>query len=368
MASSTHKQLPNLGGATAAPPPTPSTQTNLLSTSDAADVLSNLLHRLPPTLSALPTRASSRAISPPIISLSDQNHTDILSSSSQLGFFQLTNHFIPPQLAFSAESDSLSLFNLSRDQKELFFPKNWPLGYDGDDDGDGIGESFCLDSSCSADSTELNISYLREFTREMEKVGLDVIESLCNAVGFENPFREDPTRACSLMWISEGGSKGSKPGMPNQVYPYIIGLQYQIRCRKYSLLADSGWVSVSPQVDSVLVTVGDIAQVWSNGKLKKVRGKAVAMSSLEDEKNSRTITISLLLSLPTDNTVSPLLPRAVVPGIGNQKNDDEEEVEKPTDNSTTEKPMFNSFAFEDYAWRVYHERVLFKDPLHRYRI
>jgi hypothetical protein len=42
-------------------------------------------------------------------------------------------------------------------------------------------------------------------------------------------------------------------------YPYIVGLHYQIRNHKYSLPADSGWVSVSPQVDAVMVTLGDIA-------------------------------------------------------------------------------------------------------------
>jgi hypothetical protein len=268
MASSTHKQqqqLPNMYGATAAPPPTPSTQpTNLLSTSDAADALSRLLHRLPsPTLS-LPTRRSPPATCPPVVSLSgDQNPSTTILDALQLGFFQVTNHTIPSQLAGSAESDSFALFDLSRDKKESYFPKNWPLGYEGgdDEDGDGLGESFRLDSSCSTESsTELSLDSLREFTRALEKLGLRIIELLSSAVGFENPVGEDPSRFCSLMWISEG-VPGNKPVLSGGFYPYIVGLHYQIRSQKYSLLADSGWVSVSPQVDSVLVTLGDIAHV-----------------------------------------------------------------------------------------------------------
>lgn len=257
-----HHQLADMyGGATSAPPPTPSAQPrDLVSTSDA---LSRLLL---PTLS-LPTRRSQSqtvsAASPPIISFSDPTTSGFLgelrSSSSQLGFFQLTHHCVPPELVNSAESEALSIFDLPRDQKESCFPMKWPLGYD-DDDGDGLAESLCLDASCSSKSTELSLASLREFTRVMENMGLEIVESLSNSVGFENPLGKDPTRFCSFMWISEG-LQGNKLVMPGGFYPYIVGLQYQIRSQKYSLLADSGWVSVLPQVDSVMVTIGDIAQV-----------------------------------------------------------------------------------------------------------
>ncbi|KAK9282834.1 hypothetical protein L1049_011057 [Liquidambar formosana] len=374
MAFSTHEHphLPNLYGATAAPPPTPSTQPNPLSTSAAADTLSRLLHRLPPTLS-LPTRLSSPTtpMCAPLISLSDLSSAllkNLRSSSSQPGFLQLTNHTIPSQLALSAESDSLSLFNLSRDQKSQYFPRNWPLGFDAaddDDDDDDVTESFCVDTSCSTESTELALTHLREFTRAMEKLGLEVVEKLSCAVGFENPFRDDPTRFCSLMWISEGSPGNDKPDMSSRFYPYVVGLQYQIRCQKYSVLADSGWVSVLPDIDSVMVTFGDIAQVWSNGKLKKVRGRPVA--NMGDGNNSRCISMSLLVTLPADSTVSPLLPRAVV---GGNEDDEVNKDEREIDDSTRkrEERLFNSFAFEDYAWRVYHERLHLKDPLDRYRV
>lgn len=266
MASSTHKQqqqLPNMYGATAAPPPTPSTQSNnLLSTSDAADALSRLLHRLPPTLS-LPTRRSPASTCLPAVSLSDQNPDLLDDLLSHSGFFQLTSHSVPAELARSAESESLALFDLPDDKKESYFPKNWPLGYEGDhdEDGDGLGESFRLDSSCSTESsTELSLDSLLEFASALEKVGLRIIRLLSDAAGFENPVEEDPTRFSSLMWISKGLA-GNKPVSPGGFYPYILCLQYQIRYRKHSLLSDSGWATVTPQVDSLMVTLGDIAHV-----------------------------------------------------------------------------------------------------------
>lgn len=215
MASSAQKQqqqLPNIyrGGATAAPPPTPSTisSTHLTTSSAAADALSRLLHRLPPTLS-LPVR-STRSISAtsllPLISLTDQKPNDnLLSPSSLPGYFQLTDHNISSQLAQSAKSEALTLFELERDQKESCFPKNWPLGYEADEDDDveESGESFCLDSACSTESTELGLTSLCELTRAIEKVGLKVIQMLASSAQFENPLADDdPTRFCSLMWIT----------------------------------------------------------------------------------------------------------------------------------------------------------------------
>lgn len=155
----------------------------------------------------------------------------------------------------------MSLFGLSPEQKESHnIQKEWPLGYE--DDGDG--ESFCLDSLCSTEFT-LDLSPLRRFAREMEGVGLRVIESMSTSVGFKNPFKEDPTRVCSLLWISKRTTNG-KDSMEHVsssgFYPFVVGLHYQLSSgQKYSLLTDSGRVSVLPDLDSVMVTVGDIAQV-----------------------------------------------------------------------------------------------------------
>ncbi|XWS65835.1 hypothetical protein CRYUN_Cryun05aG0147700 [Craigia yunnanensis] len=348
MASSTHKQqqqhLPNLYGATAAPPPTPSAQSNnhLVTSSAAADALSKLLYRLPPTLS-LPTRRSSPSTtSPPTLSFSDPNLNHLLlSSASKLGFFQLTSHGISSKLANSAETESLSLLELTRDQKESCFPKNWPLGFDADDEEeeeDGKGESFCLDAACSTESTDLSLSSQREFTRALEKLGLKIIDTLANAVGFENPIGEDPTRFCSLMWISEGAKN--------------------IPCRRIRV---GFWFH--PKFDSIMVTLSDIAQVWSNGKLRKVRGRPVAC--LCDGNNSHCISMSLLLTLPIDSRVTPLLPKVIDDDIGIG---DDDESQACGNKEHKEKRLFNSFSFEDYAWRVHHECYLFKDPLDRYRI
>ncbi|GAA0152998.1 oxygenase [Lithospermum erythrorhizon] len=394
---------------TAAPPPTPSTQPTQTSNSDEATValLSSLLHRLPPSLSlSLPSRfgASSSTtsdvnesgsseynitrsnkqfiesdnysvvssttmtiVSPPSISLDELSSS--LLSYTQLGFFQLTNHSIPSELASSAESNALSLFDLPQNNKTMFFPQNWPFGYDENQEF----ESFILDSNCSTKSTEIDLVHLKHFTKKMEELGLEVLEGLVNAIGFKNPVDSDLSRVCSQMWISNSiCNNNNKEDYSGRVYPYVIGLHYQIRRQHYSMLTESGRVYVSPLVESVLVTLGDITQVWSNGKLKKIRGWPTPI--VGDNYNivgSQLITMSLLITLPVSSMVSPLRTSKlnnIEPSINNHENilssKNSQEEEKVED----DKWEFNTFHFEDYAWRVFHERILDKDPLDRYRV
>lgn len=108
-------------------------------------------------------------------------------------------------------------------------------------------------SSFSSESDALKLSSLRGLTREMEKVGLAVVKLAASAVGFDNP-----TGICSYMWLNNGCGDDDVSG---GLYPFVVGLQYQIRQQRYSLQTDSGQVMVSAGVDSVLVTIGDIAQV-----------------------------------------------------------------------------------------------------------
>lgn len=102
-------------------------------------------------------------------------------------------------------------------------------------------------------------------------------------------------------------------------------------------------------------------QVWSNGKVKKVSGRPFPSSSsnISDENpNSHCITMSLLITLPVESTVSPLLPGLIG---GDEEDDDDINIDRG------ERRLFNSLGFEDYAWRQYHQHHSFKDSLLQYR-
>ncbi|ANM63632.1 2-oxoglutarate (2OG) and Fe(II)-dependent oxygenase superfamily protein [Arabidopsis thaliana] len=308
-----HQPLIKHGGATAAPPPTPScSHLNTTSKSETAvDALSSLFHRLPPLLS-LPNRRSIPSL--PMVSLSAGDRLewdDLISAVTDFGYFQLINDdsdiLFPPGIAEAAESDSLSLLELSEEKKESSFPKKWPLGYE----ADAETPSFCLDADCSTDSSELNLSSLREFTRTLEKVGLKTVEMLANALG----FGYDSTRFNTLMWVNQG--------VPD-----------------------------------------DEPEVWRNGEVKRVKYRPVLCSGQKDGP-VKCVTMTLMLTLPMDSMVSSLKDMI---SDGDKEEEYAEEEEEDGGARSDERRAFRPFSFKEYAWRVYQERLFFRDPLDRYRI
>lgn len=71
-----------------------------------------------------------------------------------------------------------------------------------------------------------------------------------------------------------------------------------------------------------------------------------------------------MITLPMDTMVSPLK------NISDEDTEETyaEEEEEGGEARSDDRRAFRSFFFEDYAWRVYHERLFFNDPLDRYRI
>lgn len=76
--------------------------------------------------------------------------------------------------------------------------------------------------------------------------------------------------------------------------------------------------------------------------------------------------MTLMLTLPMDTMVSPL--KDIISDGDKEEVYAEKEEEEDGGARSDERSAFRSFRFEEYAWRVYHERLFFRDPLDRYRI
>jgi len=86
------------------------------------------------------------------------------------------------------------------------------------------------------------------------------------------------------------------------------------------------------------------------------------MDTQHGETDRSSLTVLITLSL--DNIISPLVPLSNATGEG----DDARDEEANGAGADGDEWRFHSFLLEDYAWRVYHQRLQFKDPLIRYRI
>jgi hypothetical protein len=104
--------------------------------------------------------------------------------------------------------------------------------------------------------------------------------------------------------------------------------------------------------------------VWSNGRLKKVRG--IARTAPADGQRgvaADRLSVTVLITLTLDSVISPLVPCSDDAAGEESRHDETDGAGEDGD-----EWRFHSFLLEDYAWRVYHQRLQFKDPLARYRI
>ncbi|KAK1322239.1 Gibberellin 3-beta-dioxygenase 1 [Acorus calamus] len=281
----------------------------------------------------------------PPISLSDHTTRPLPPNP---GFFHITHHGIQAHLAKSAETEAETLL---RNRHPLL--SRSCLGFDDHEDEYNDQEEPCMVFDIN-DQERFSPGPLREYTEALERLSIQVMDMVSRSGGFDNPCKGAVRPRC-LMWVSSShpGNDGDEVEdiRRHLFYPYIVGLQYELECSRYWLLSDSGWVSTAAQPDSVLVTVGDIAQVWSNGRLQKVRGRPMP------SREGTHVSVTLLVTLNTDSVITPP-PRAVGFDDGKEGGIDD----------AGEDLKFCSIIFEEYAWRVYNERLPFKDPLNRYRI
>ncbi|GJM92668.1 hypothetical protein PR202_ga09159 [Eleusine coracana subsp. coracana] len=366
------------------PPPTPSNHQQLPSANAAGGTdaaLSAFLHRMllsspaPPLRSPPVARSQSTPSLPPLVSLDSPDPRAILDAAGT-GYFHLAGHGVPSELLSSALAEIAQIDDASkRRQSNLRV-----LGFSEEEDADGGADDPAMVFDAGEVETDDALpAAAAEYARRMRDVGMRVVEMLsgCGYVGFlEDPFADGRRKARCLVWASKvsGGETAPPAAGKAKAYPYIVGLhcQWEATGREAApaswVMDDGGaWTAVGARDGALLVTIGDIAQVWSNGKLKKVRGMARPTSSAPSKDGQQRgepdrLSVTVLITLPLDSVISPLVPYSAE-DAGDDGRDDETAGEDGGD-----EWRFQSFLLEDYAWRVYHQRLQFKDPLVRYRI
>ncbi|WVZ68305.1 hypothetical protein U9M48_017263 [Paspalum notatum var. saurae] len=369
------------------PPPTPSNHHEASSSAAAGGTdaaLSAFLHRLllstpaPQLRSPLASRSQAPPSLPPLVSLDSPDHRDGLRDAADTGYFHLAGHGLPSELPSSA------LAEVSRIDASTSLESNLrTLGFSEEEEEEGEQDADCRDDdpavvfdACEGDMDALPAA--AEYARRMRDVGMRVVELLSGRpdTGLpEDPFGEGRRKARCLLWASRVSATDTVPPAVGKAkaYPYVVGLHCQWEASGNEsapaswVMNDGGeWTAVGARDGAILVTIGDIAQVWSNGKLKKVRGMPRPTPAPMDTQHGETdrLSLTVLITLSLDNTISPLVPLSIATGEGEEDRNDEANGAGVDGDGW----RFHSFLLEDYAWRVYHQRLQFKDPLVRYRI
>ncbi|GMH08526.1 hypothetical protein Nepgr_010366 [Nepenthes gracilis] len=219
--------------------------------------------------------------------------SQILGTSSEWGFFQVVNHGIPAGL-LDGVMEGTRLFHegdgetkkelYSRDtRKQVNFCSNYDLYksraanwrdtltvnnlFDGHLDPNDI-PSICRDVAL-------------EYTRHMKKLGDMLLELLSLALGL-NPnylkLKTECTRGWSLVCHYYPACPGPELtlGASSHSDPSFFTLLLQDQIGGLQVLYQNQWVNVQPVPGALVVNIGDILQMISNGKLRSVDHRVLA--------------------------------------------------------------------------------------------
>ncbi|WCJ29719.1 Gibberellin 3-beta-dioxygenase 2 [Euphorbia peplus] len=247
------------------------------------------------------SNSSSNNFNIPIISLTHPNAPYLIKQASESwGMFQLINHGIPFNLLHLIQHHTQNLFSLPSDQKLLtarspdglsgygvprisnFFPKQmWH-------------EGFTIVGSPEQHATQLwpnhHASFCKvtdEYKREMKGVSEKIVGMMFKSMGLSledtkwfRPNEESSDGVLQLNSYPKCPDPERAMGLAPHTDSSLLTLLYQNDANGLQVLREGiGWVRVYPMRDALVVTIGDLMQIISNGRFKSAQHQALVSST-----------------------------------------------------------------------------------------
>ncbi|XP_057464636.1 gibberellin 3-beta-dioxygenase 1-like [Actinidia eriantha] len=271
-----------------------------------------------------PGSHSCGADSVPVVDLNDQNAPDLVGHACKTwGVFQVTNHGITKSLLDEIEAKGKGLFSLPIQQKlraarlpngisgygvariSSFFPKlMW-------------SEGFTIFGSPIEHARQLwpqdyaqFCNVIEEYEKEMQELARKLIWLMLGSLGIA---KED------VKWAGpKGDFKGAGAAIQMNSYPAcpdpdramglaahtdstLLTILYQNNTSGLQVLRDgSGWVTVPPIPGALVVNIGDLLHILSNGSYPSVLHRAVV------NRTQHRLSVAYLYGPPSNVQISPL--------------------------------------------------------------
>lgn len=218
----------------------------------------------------------------------------LVQSATEFGCFQLINHGIPSELIVRAEKECDRLFELPLQKKQIVCRSDEiRFGFE-DIAGDAvekarIHETFWVDKNQDFMEETMrnvwpegykNFSWaMTNFSDALEKIALDVMEILQEKLGLDPSNLNEllgSENSSMLCLYSHMGPYKSLSARLSHPHSHVLSVHHHKGPSSFYIYADHGWTTVNLKPNSLMITVGNILKVWSQGRCKSVIGRPVA--------------------------------------------------------------------------------------------
>ncbi|KAL2338310.1 hypothetical protein Fmac_012756 [Flemingia macrophylla] len=262
----------------------------------------------------------------PVIDITDPNAKLLIGEACEKwGAFQAINHGIPSHLFDKAEAETFRLFNLPHDHKlRVLRGPDDVLGY-------GIpriqryfpkfmwSEGFTIEGSPAQHASELwpdqphiqtaFCTTMEECQKEMKRATESVMELIFGALGLGPKDEKWPkskmgdNKAQALLALNSYPmcpEPDRAMGLGPHTDTSFVTVVHQSSCTGLQLLKEGvGWVPVKPVRGALVVNVGDLLHILSNGRFHSVFHRAV----VNNEKHR--VSIAYVYGPPSDVKIAP---------------------------------------------------------------
>ncbi|KAL1823426.1 hypothetical protein ACET3Z_010204 [Daucus carota] len=239
---------------------------------------------------------------------------EIIEASKEWGFFQVVNHGICEEMLMELHEEQVKLFRQPFNKKSSQNPSNSPIGsYRWGNLAAkspaqfSWSEAFHIPVSSVSDFAGLNhlSSTVEEYTKLISKLSQQIAEILADNIGIcKSSYQKllgDKVvpSSCYLRMnryppIPEFHSEVC--GLVAHTDTSYLTILHQNKTGGLEMKKDEMWISVKPNPDALVINIGDLFQVLSNGFYKSVTHRVLT--------NSKTERFSVAyLSCPTTDTV-----------------------------------------------------------------
>ncbi|KAK6937795.1 Non-hem dioxygenase N-terminal domain [Dillenia turbinata] len=281
----------------------------------------------------------------PVIDLKKVSYQDrsdlvqqIIKASEEFGFFQVINHGVSMDLVDDTMNVMKEFFNLPAEEKASVYsvdPKQCCRLYTSSVNFDREKVHFWRDhlrhpctplEECMKSWPQKPTRYrevVREYSVELKKLGLRIMELICEGIGLDPRYCENELSKLVLLSVNHYPpcpDPSLALGLPKHADPNLITVLHQGDVYGLQVFKDGEWISVEPLPNALVINIGYQLKIISNGRLNSAEHRAVT-NSIE----ART-SIALFISPSFDCIVEPAM------GLVNESN----------------PPLFRAFVFKEF--------------------
>ncbi|XP_076911176.1 oxoglutarate-dependent flavonoid 7-O-demethylase 1-like [Bidens hawaiensis] len=222
------------------------------------------------------------------------------AASKEWGFFQVINHGISESLLEDFKREILNLFKLPMEEKLKLWQE--------EDNHEGFGQLFVVSEEQKLDWSDMfyittlphNLRQskifqklplilrdnLETYCNEMKRVAVAILGEMAKALGMDleemNELFQDGVQSVRMNYYPPCPQPEMALGFSPHSDADALTILYQLNeTAGLQICKDGKWVTVKPRPDALVVNIGDIMEIVSNGVYKSIEHQAIVNSNNE---------------------------------------------------------------------------------------